>query len=143
MAYSICCEFKAINNEAEYEALIVVLEAVKEMNIKHVHVNCDSLLIVNQVNGLYEAKDAKMITYLSIVGNMHGCFKRFTIQQIAREANTEADALAGLGAVFKNVNLTSIPIIHVMKPTSQRKNEMTLIMSTGNNEDVQGNNMTN
>lgn len=66
-AYSMRCEFKASNNEAEYEALVMGLEAAKELKIKKLHVSCDSLLIVNQVNGSYEAKDTKMIAYFSIV----------------------------------------------------------------------------
>lgn len=60
MAYSVCCAFKATNNEAEYEALILGLITAKDMKIKCVDVYRDSLLIVNHVNGSYEAKDLKM-----------------------------------------------------------------------------------
>ncbi|XP_074351495.1 uncharacterized protein LOC141690608 [Apium graveolens] len=57
LAYSICCEFKATNNESEYEALIIGLTTAVDMKIAHIKVNCDSLLIVNHVKGEYEAKD--------------------------------------------------------------------------------------
>lgn len=75
------------------------LKTTKEMKIKHMNIKCDSLLIVNQVNGSYEEKDMKMITYLSIVKDLQSYFESFNIEQISREINTEADALAWLGAI--------------------------------------------
>ncbi|XP_074374169.1 uncharacterized protein LOC141714554 [Apium graveolens] len=64
IAHSICCDFKVINNEAEYEALIVGIMTDKDMKVRNIVVNCDLLLIVNHVNGSYEAKDPKMIKYM-------------------------------------------------------------------------------
>ncbi|XP_074352080.1 uncharacterized protein LOC141691241 [Apium graveolens] len=61
IAQSICCDFKAKNNEADYEALIMGLVVAKNMKIRSIDVNCDSLLIVNHVKGSYEAKDPKMV----------------------------------------------------------------------------------
>lgn len=52
IAYSICCEFRATNNEAEYEALIIGLMTARDLGIKNIDVFCDSLLIVNHINGL-------------------------------------------------------------------------------------------
>lgn len=46
------------------------LTTLKEMKIKHVDVSCDSILVVNHVNGSYEAKDHKMATYLTIVKDL-------------------------------------------------------------------------
>lgn len=76
MAYSVCCELRATNNEA----LIMGLTNVKDMNVRHINVNCDSLLIVNHVNGSYEAKDNKMIIYLDIVKNLRHSFDTFNIR---------------------------------------------------------------
>ncbi|XP_074377785.1 uncharacterized protein LOC141719312 [Apium graveolens] len=97
MVYSVYCEFKATNNEAEYEALIMGLMTAKDLDVKHIKVNCDSILIVNHINGTYDVKDIKMITYLDIVKSLSCSFESFHIQQIPREDNTQADALAGLG----------------------------------------------
>ncbi|XP_074355902.1 uncharacterized protein LOC141695563 [Apium graveolens] len=74
LAYSICCEFKATNNESEYEALIIRLTTAVDMKIVHIEVNCDSLLIVNHVKGEYEAKDCKMLAYLEIDKELQGKF---------------------------------------------------------------------
>lgn len=117
------------------------LEAAKQMKIKNFHVSCYSLLIVNQVNGTYDAKDTKMIAYLSIVKNLQCNFESFTIQQVARENNTEDDALAGLGVVFKNVSLTTVPIIHVLKPSTEKIDDMMPIMTLHNNDNDQQSDM--
>ncbi|XP_074336858.1 uncharacterized protein LOC141674032 [Apium graveolens] len=67
LMYSVFCDFKTTNNEAEYEALIIELKTTRDMKIKNINIVCDSLLIVNHVNGTYEVKDQKMVTYLDIV----------------------------------------------------------------------------
>ena len=43
--------FKASNNEAEYEALISGLRLAEAAGATHLIVHCDSMLVVNQVNG--------------------------------------------------------------------------------------------
>ena len=115
-----CCDFKATNNEAEYEALIVGLTTAKDIKVKNINVHCDSLLIVNHVNGSYEAKDHKMLTYLDIMKKLQLSFDTFTIQQVPRELNTQSDALAGLGAVFRSTGMSNIPIIHITQPAILR-----------------------
>ena len=47
--------FKASNNKAEYEALIVGLELVKEMKVESLDIFSDSQLIVCQINDKYQA----------------------------------------------------------------------------------------
>ena len=43
---SIHCEFRATNNEAEYEALIAGLDLAKSLDIKNLQVFSDSQLVV-------------------------------------------------------------------------------------------------
>ncbi|XP_074327523.1 uncharacterized protein LOC141665439 [Apium graveolens] len=119
IAQSICCDFKATNNEAEYEALIMGLTIAKDMKIKTIDVNCDSLLVVNHVKGSYEAKDPKMAAYLDITKSLINYFDNFSIQQVPRENNVQADALDGLGAVFKKLDLNNIPVVHIVKPAME------------------------
>ncbi|XP_074359532.1 uncharacterized protein LOC141698655 [Apium graveolens] len=96
------------------------LVTAKDMKIKNINVKCDSLLIMNHVNGSYEAKDPKMVTYLDIAKRLTRYFDTFNIHQIPRENNAQADALAGLGAVSKGLDLNNIPTIHIMKPSMER-----------------------
>ena len=65
MRYTLRFEFKASNNEAEYEALIVGLELGQRLGVENLHIHCDSQLIVNQVRGDYTAKEPNMIAYLT------------------------------------------------------------------------------
>ncbi|XP_074383140.1 uncharacterized protein LOC141724754 [Apium graveolens] len=120
IAHSICCEFKATNNEAEYEALIVGLMTAKNMKVRNIDVNYDSLLIMNHVNGSYEAQDPKMITYLDITKKLTNYFDTFNIQQVPRENNVQADALAVMGDVSKGLNLNNIPVVYITKPAVER-----------------------
>ena len=57
----------AINNEAEYEALIIGIKLAKELRTPTLQVFSDSQLVVGQVNGECEAKDPSMIKYLAKV----------------------------------------------------------------------------
>ncbi|KAL2228399.1 UNVERIFIED_CONTAM: hypothetical protein Sindi_1819600 [Sesamum indicum] len=49
--------FRASNNEAEYEALIMGLRMMHEVGTRHLIAYSDSWLIVKQVEGSYEDKE--------------------------------------------------------------------------------------
>ncbi|KAJ9536419.1 hypothetical protein OSB04_un000411 [Centaurea solstitialis] len=91
IVYSIRCEFKATNNEAEYEALIAGLDIALRLGARQLHVRSDSLLVVNQVNGDFQAKDSKMMSYLKAVKDRIARFEHFLIEQIPRDLNMQAD----------------------------------------------------
>ena len=57
--------FSAINNEVEYEALLVGMTMVQKMGRKVVEVFSDSRLVVGLVKGELEARDVRMQDYLS------------------------------------------------------------------------------
>ena len=59
--------FNASNNEAEYEALLAGLRAVSRLEARDVEVYSDSRLIVNEVQGSFEAQDPQMKVYLELV----------------------------------------------------------------------------
>ena len=59
--------FKASNNKIEYEALLVGLRIVLDLGAKEVEVYSDSRLVVNQVQGSFEAKDPRIVEYLRLV----------------------------------------------------------------------------
>ena len=59
--------FLATNNEAEYEALLQGMAMVQKMGGKVVEMFSDSRLVVGQVKGELEARDARMQEYLSHV----------------------------------------------------------------------------
>ncbi|XP_074314959.1 uncharacterized protein LOC141651136 [Silene latifolia] len=116
---AIRCEFKATNNEAEYEALILGMQMVSGLKVRNLRVYSDSLLVVNHVNNEYVARDPKMIAYLKIATERKSKFRTFKITQVPREQNVEADALATLGSTFQPAELSNIPITHVLTPAIQ------------------------
>ena len=67
MKHSFRLGFKASNNEVEYEALLVELRAVLNLDAQEVEFYSDSRLVVNQVQGNFEAKDPRMMEYLWLV----------------------------------------------------------------------------
>lgn len=71
--------FRASNNEAEYEALIVGLRAVLSLGATNLEVYSDSRLVVSQVEGTFEAKDSRMVNYLKLVKKMMGKFQKIRL----------------------------------------------------------------
>ena len=66
--------FKASNNEAEYKALIAELRVVSDLGAREIEVFLDSRLMVNQVQGIFEAKDPRMMEYLQLVKKLWTAF---------------------------------------------------------------------
>ena len=52
--------FSAINNETEYEALLMKMTMVQKMGGKTMEMFLDSRLVVGQVKGELEARDTRM-----------------------------------------------------------------------------------
>ena len=61
--YALKIQFKATNNEAEYEAVITRLQLCKALEAKRISLKTDSLL-VTRFWEKYKAKDANMQKYL-------------------------------------------------------------------------------
>ncbi|GFZ19945.1 hypothetical protein Acr_28g0006500 [Actinidia rufa] len=104
MEYAIRMDFQATNNEAEYEALLAGLRVATELEAQSLEVFSDSQLVVNQVQGDYLAKDSRMIAYLGEVKTLSAKIKEFKINQIPREDNKKADALANLASTFEFIS---------------------------------------
>ena len=93
-AHCLRFEFRATNNETEYEALLAGLKVAKELGAQHLAIKSDSQLIVNQVAGTYQAKGDNMSTYLERVKQETKGFRMIKIEQIPRGANHRANVLA-------------------------------------------------
>ncbi|KAK0592090.1 hypothetical protein LWI29_013139 [Acer saccharum] len=115
---SVHCNIRATNNKAKYEALITGLNLAKSLDVKNIQVLSDSQLVVQQMNGFYEARDQRMSAYLTKVKQLQSTFDEFTIQQIPRSENARADALASLGSTTTSGSKL-IPIVQLMSPTIQ------------------------
>ena len=93
--------FECTNNIAEYEALILGLNALKYMKARIISVHGDSELIINQVKAVYQTKHPRMRAYRNLVLDLLENFKEYIITLIPREQNVIVDVLATLASVFE------------------------------------------
>jgi len=96
--------FKASNNQAEYEALIVGMLLAKEMGAKGLLVKSDSLLVTGQVTREYQAKDPQMVAFLEYVQVLRETFEVFELVHVPREQNAQADLQAKLASLGKGAD---------------------------------------
>ncbi|RDY14220.1 pol, partial [Mucuna pruriens] len=94
-------EFRASNNQAEYEALLAGMKLAKEVGAKRLTVKSDSKLIIGQVNGDYQAKDPQLAKYCERAASTASSFDKFTLLHVPREQNERADLLAKLASTQK------------------------------------------
>ena len=117
--YALRLQFPASNNEAEYKALIVGLRLAKEMGLKQVKIYSDFQLVVNQVNGDYQAKGENMVAHLRIVGEQLKGFTLFKIEQVPRAENVEADSQARIASGLEDDTLGQTLIEILFEPSTK------------------------
>lgn len=83
----------ATNNEAEYQALLNGLEEAKVLDPKHLTCFLDSSLVVNQLNGKFKIKEARLRELVFEVKKLEPEFVSIRYQYVPREKNKEADAI--------------------------------------------------
>ncbi|XP_057425809.1 uncharacterized protein LOC130719190 [Lotus japonicus] len=101
-------QFKASNNQAEYEALIAGLKLAIEVQIDSLLVRTDSLLVANQVNGEFQVKEPALIKYLERIRSLMSRIKEIVVEYVPRTQNQRADALAKLASTRKPGNNRSV-----------------------------------
>jgi ribonuclease HI len=84
----------ATNNVAEYQALLMGLEALVKLNRQRIRVQSDSQLLVRQLSGEYRVKDEKLRMLFQRAISLLRQFKNYRILHVPREQNKIADRLA-------------------------------------------------
>ncbi|KAL0406387.1 UNVERIFIED_CONTAM: hypothetical protein Slati_3952600 [Sesamum latifolium] len=113
LEFAIKFDFKASNNEAEYEVLVIDMRIAHEAGARHLLAYSNSQLVVKQVEGTYEAKEESMIQYLQQITDLKIKFHHFQIIQIPREENAKADFLSKLASSLEDCRIRHI-IIHYL-----------------------------
>lgn len=95
----------ATNNEAEYQGVIEALSHPELAGGFHINFFLDSLLVVNQLNGLWKIKEPRLRELILKIRGLEAG-KNVTYTHIPREQNTIADQLVnetldGEGAKIK------------------------------------------
>lgn len=81
------------NNIAEYHGVRLGLEKALSMGAKTVEVRMDSLLVVNQMNGVYQIKNRELWPINERIHEMMKKFEKVTFTHVRREFNQLADGM--------------------------------------------------
>ena len=82
------------NNEAEYCALMAVLDAAVDAGVQNLVVYGDSQLVIKQVNGEWLIASLGLVPLCKTVQELKALIPNISLRWIPREENTEADALS-------------------------------------------------
>ncbi|HVS58291.1 MAG TPA: reverse transcriptase-like protein [Candidatus Saccharimonadales bacterium] len=80
------------NNQAEYRALKFALEEAKRLGVKDVDVYMDSLLVINQMKGVFKVKNRDLWPIHEAIKKLCGEFEKVRFTHVPRELNKLADA---------------------------------------------------
>lgn len=80
------------NNQAEYQSLRYGLEAAKKLGAREVDVYMDSMLVVNQMKGIFKVKNRDLWPIHEAIKEIAATFKKITYTHVPRELNKLADA---------------------------------------------------
>lgn len=81
------------NNEAEYYSLLHLCHIIVALEIYQVRITGDSKLVINQVNGIWKAKDQRMISLRDEVKDTLKNVTQWDLVHVLRKHNKQADAL--------------------------------------------------
>ena len=84
------------NNHAEYAGLILGLQQAKALDIKYLRVEGDSLLVINQMNGIYKCKSLNLIDLYDKAKDLEISFEKVYYNHIYRTENKRADELSNI-----------------------------------------------
>lgn len=79
------------NNQAEYQAVKLGLETAKKIGARKVHGHMDSLLVVNQMNGIFKIKNRELWPIHQAIKDLKAEFESVTFVHVPREMNKLAD----------------------------------------------------
>lgn len=79
------------NNQAEYHAVIIGMEWCAAQGIKHLDVRLDSMLVVNQLKGIFKVKNRDLWTLYERSRELSMKFESFRVTHVPRELNKLAD----------------------------------------------------
>ncbi|MGQ0733278.1 MAG: reverse transcriptase-like protein [Acidobacteriota bacterium] len=87
----------ATNNVAEYRGLIAALEWAVAHGCSTLHIKSDSLLVVQQMNGVYRVKHEGLLPLYRQARHLIARIGHVTVEHVRRELNKDADRLSNLG----------------------------------------------
>ena len=99
LKYGVQLQFPAMNNEAEYEAVLTNLRVARALGVKNFRLRSDSKLIVGQITNEYEVKEERMKKNLQLTSQLIDEFDNVKLELIPREENSAANKVARLASI--------------------------------------------
>jgi ribonuclease HI len=93
-------EYFCTNNQVEYEAILLGLQILNSIGIKHVDAFGDSLLVVQQTTDVFQCFDGSVNAYLDKCLEIIALFDNFTVQHVSRDENMVVNDLAQQASGF-------------------------------------------
>ncbi|XP_074374159.1 uncharacterized protein LOC141714544 [Apium graveolens] len=103
-------KFYVTNNDAEYEVLINGLKISLKVGVVNLIAWSDSELVVNQVNGGFQARGPPTELYMRCAQHLLEKFGSARLEGVPREENSKADALEKMGSQMDSIQLEQIPL---------------------------------
>jgi ribonuclease HI len=97
---SVRLEYFCTNTRAKYEAILLGLQIVSFMGIKHVEAFVDSLLVVCQIVGTFQCLDGSLNAYLEKCLKIIALFDDFTLQHISRDEKYSGERFCAISIRF-------------------------------------------
>ena len=109
--------FRALNNQAKYEALIAGLKLATKVEAKKLRCYTKLQLVQGQVANRYQTKEIVLLKYYQIAKTLIDNFKCLKMYYIPRENNTRKDLLSKLAITKKARHLKTIIQEMLQTPT--------------------------
>lgn len=93
------------NNQAEYTALKLALEECKKLGVQEVFVHMDSLLVVNQMKGIFKIRNRELWPIHQSIKDLLKYFRHVDFVHVPRELNKLADSAVNR-AMDKELGIT-------------------------------------
>lgn len=81
------------NNQAEYHGVRLGLEKARELGYAQIDFRLDSMLVVNQMNGIYKIKNRELWPIHERIRDLMTYFEKVTFSHVRREFNQLADGM--------------------------------------------------
>ncbi|XP_075515608.1 uncharacterized protein LOC142550256 [Primulina tabacum] len=93
--------FPCTNNQAEYEALVIGLEILKDLGAKELLISGDSQLVLKQLSGEFKCTSLSLAPYYTAESQLLDDFEEVSLVHVPRQENWEADELAQVASGLK------------------------------------------
>jgi ribonuclease HI len=87
----------ATNNVAEYRGLLAALGWAVDHGVTGLHVRGDSLLLVQQMRGIYRVKNEGLLPLYREARHLCARIGPVTFEHVPRDQNKQADRLSNIG----------------------------------------------